>query len=472
MDPWSDLAGHFHAVVARSRRPGGSEQPAAAHAVVSDTLSWVLGQHAETKDGAALLQLFVSELHARQVDPVAIAGASEALSALLGGAGSRGGYYHWRQGWCDCPGTSMAGGKQRWVVLGGPPGAATLTRCKGRRGAGGAEALAAGAVGTLEPLPLTGASVTLVEDHQRRELRLQLAGAPPPAPVTLVPEAAEAEGWLRALTTACCAPGSDGGGASGSGEVVPTRTRRKSLPGLHSLRKAVSKKKLRYQEGGYDLDLTYITGSIIAMGFPSEGSEGMIRNPLEEVVKFLDARHGPHYRVYNLCSERSYESRKFHNRVGLYGFDDHDVPTTELIVRFCFDLGSWLSSSPQVRAHSLTAQSVCAQRARAQRATDVGRAYQPAAAERRRDPLQGGQGTHGPHDRGVPALLGGVPDRRRGAGLLRPEAHGQRQGGHHPVPAALLPLRRALPPGINIGVGGPCLAGVSVGRARAGPTPF
>eukprot|EP01047_Picozoa_sp_COSAG01_P094733 COSAG01_NODE_25584_length_740_cov_1.024961_1_plen_164_part_00 len=153
MDPWSDLAGHFHAVVARSRHPGGSEQPAAAQAAVSDTLSWVLGQHAETKDGAALLQLFVSELHARQVDPVAVAGASEALSALLVGAESRGGCYHWRQGWCDCPGTSMAGGKQRWVVLGGPPGAAMLTRCKGRRGAGG------GRWGGARPPPWWGCPV-------------------------------------------------------------------------------------------------------------------------------------------------------------------------------------------------------------------------------------------------------------------------------------------------------------------------
>eukprot|EP01048_Picozoa_sp_COSAG05_P013204 COSAG05_NODE_1384_length_5014_cov_19.104440_3_plen_115_part_00 len=47
---------------------------------------------------------------------------------------------------------------------------------------------------------------------------------------------------------------------------------------------------------------------------------------------------------YNLCSERSYASRKFHNRVGLYGFDDHNVPDAETIVKFCYDVGNWLSA--------------------------------------------------------------------------------------------------------------------------------
>jgi hypothetical protein len=64
------------------------------------------------------------------------------------------------------------------------------------------------------------------------------------------------------------------------------------------VRSVVSKKKKRFVEDGFDLDLTYITPRIIAMGFPSSGMEGIYRNPLPEVQRFFAKRHAGHYKVH------------------------------------------------------------------------------------------------------------------------------------------------------------------------------
>ncbi|KAL3621135.1 Phosphatidylinositol 3,4,5-trisphosphate 3-phosphatase and protein-tyrosine-phosphatase pten2a [Castilleja foliolosa] len=115
-------------------------------------------------------------------------------------------------------------------------------------------------------------------------------------------------------------------------------------------RHVVSQNKRRYQEGGFDLDMTYITENIIAMGFPagdmSSGFfgyvEGFYRNHMEEVIRFFETYHKDKYKVYNLCSERLYDASLFEGKVASFPFDDHNCPPIQLIKSFCQSAYSWL----------------------------------------------------------------------------------------------------------------------------------
>jgi phosphatidylinositol-3,4,5-trisphosphate 3-phosphatase/dual-specificity protein phosphatase PTEN len=69
----------------------------------------------------------------------------------------------------------------------------------------------------------------------------------------------------------------------------------------------------RQQDGGFDLDLTYITTNIIAMGMPAESIKGLFRNRFQDVQNFLLQRHGTSFKVFNLCQEYSYSASKFPN---------------------------------------------------------------------------------------------------------------------------------------------------------------
>jgi phosphatidylinositol-3,4,5-trisphosphate 3-phosphatase/dual-specificity protein phosphatase PTEN len=140
------------------------------------------------------------------------------------------------------------------------------------------------------------------------------------------------------------------------------RASKKSLNPLNAVRGLVSKKKRRYELDGFNLDLSYVptgpnddtndeipTHRIIAMGIPSEGAEGLYRNPLSEVKKFFSQYHAGHFKIYNLCSERAYDFGTFfeddeHSQGERFGFDDHNPCPMVMFALCCQSMEAWLDA--------------------------------------------------------------------------------------------------------------------------------
>ena len=76
----------------------------------------------------------------------------------------------------------------------------------------------------------------------------------------------------------------------------------------------------------------------------------LLRNPIEKVAAFLETKHKdrfgkvskcisysssfPRYKMFNLCSEKTYDTSFFHGRVERVLIDDHNVPTLKQMLEF------------------------------------------------------------------------------------------------------------------------------------------
>ena len=107
------------------------------------------------------------------------------------------------------------------------------------------------------------------------------------------------------------------------------------------VRHLVSQDKVRYIDSEFDIDLTYITQNIIAMGFPASGFEATYRNPVEEVANFLEQNHSGHYKIFNL-SEKPYDSKSFKGPIEYFPFPDHHPPPLDLLLHIIKLATEWL----------------------------------------------------------------------------------------------------------------------------------
>lgn len=113
---------------------------------------------------------------------------------------------------------------------------------------------------------------------------------------------------------------------------------------MNILRRIVSGKKNRYEKGGFDLDLTYITPRIMAMSLPGEGVHKIYRNSIDSVSQFLNERHPGTYCVFNL-SGLKYDYKKFGGLVKDFPWEDHYPPPIQLLFQACQEIHHWLLSN-------------------------------------------------------------------------------------------------------------------------------
>jgi len=115
------------------------------------------------------------------------------------------------------------------------------------------------------------------------------------------------------------------------------------------LKRLVSKKKRRFEEKEFDLDMTYVTRRVIAMGYPSTGCESIYRNSIHDIQHLFKKKHNNNVKIYNLCVEkdRIYSKDLFpFSSVSLFPSKDHNPCPIKLILEFCVDLVLYLINNP------------------------------------------------------------------------------------------------------------------------------
>lgn len=108
------------------------------------------------------------------------------------------------------------------------------------------------------------------------------------------------------------------------------------------LRQIVAGPRARHPEA--NLDLCYVTDNIIATSGPSGTYPQLAyRNPLSSLVKFLDAKHGTNWAIWEFRAEGTgYSDAEVYGRINHYPWPDHHPPPFGLVPPIMGSMKAWL----------------------------------------------------------------------------------------------------------------------------------
>lgn len=108
------------------------------------------------------------------------------------------------------------------------------------------------------------------------------------------------------------------------------------------LRQIVAGPRSRHPEA--NLDLCYVTDQIIATSGPSSTyPQRAYRNPLDQLVKFLDYKHGDNWAIWEFRAEGTgYPDEAVYGRIRHYPWPDHHPPPFRIVPAILASMRNWL----------------------------------------------------------------------------------------------------------------------------------
>lgn len=113
------------------------------------------------------------------------------------------------------------------------------------------------------------------------------------------------------------------------------------------LRKIVASPRARHDEA--NLDLCYVTPNLIATSGPSGTYPQLVyRNPLSQLVKFLDSKHADNWAIWEFRAEGTgYPDEEVYGRIRHYPWPDHHPPPFALVPLMMASMREWRRGNEQ-----------------------------------------------------------------------------------------------------------------------------